>query len=252
MLGYKLREHIGVAIKTRSHTIKKALESYNTAAMALRPPADQLTWAQVVEYVFLVDFDLLRLVRQDVQEKLWAKPGNWTLCDTFFKMERAREEIQRLNIEIRRVIMYMCDNELYLEKQEKAAKDKNPELAHQIFLYKMERARVKSLHMSRFQRLSVEPGFIGDVIPGYADVTTEAAPPGSLDPASMDSESDSDEDDIEDITYKVLSVSLDDWYVFFLFMQIYDWCTYSYRFLGAHLSHLRVGGIQWWLMMTWQ
>ena len=76
MLGYKLREHIGVAIKTRSHTIKKALESYNTAAVALRPPADQLTWAQVVEYVFLADFDLLRLVRQDVQEKPWAKPGN--------------------------------------------------------------------------------------------------------------------------------------------------------------------------------
>jgi hypothetical protein len=224
--GYKLRKHIAKALQTRSHSIKKALQNYNAAAMVLRPRAPKLTWEKVVEYAFLADFDLLRAARQDIREKPWAKPANRTLRDTYFKMERAREEIERLNVEIRRVITYMRDEELYLENQESAAKDVDPELAHQIYLYKMQRARTHSLHLTRFRMLSVERGFTGQVIPGYGvDATMEPAPQDSVD---MDS--DSDEEDIKDITYKVLSVSddarevevFDSWYDFSLIMQIQD------------------------------
>ena len=113
--GYKLRKHIALkALQTRSHSIKKALQNYNAAATALRPRAPKLTWEKVVEYAFLADFDLLRAARQDIREKPWAKPANRTLRDTYFKMERAREEIERLNVEIRRVITYMRDEEHYL------------------------------------------------------------------------------------------------------------------------------------------
>ncbi|KAF8341085.1 hypothetical protein F5887DRAFT_1062512 [Amanita rubescens] len=146
---------------TRSHSIKKALQNYNAAATALRPSAPKLTWEEVVEYAFLADFDLLRATRQDIREKPWAKPANRTLRDTYFKMERAREEIERLNVEIRRVFTYMQDEELHLENQESAAKDMDPELAHQIYLYKMQRARAHSLHLTRFRKLSVERGFTG-------------------------------------------------------------------------------------------
>ena len=225
--GYKLRKHIALkALQTRSHSIKKALQNYNAAATALRPRAPKLTWEKVVEYAFLADFDLLWATRQDIQEKPWAKPVNQTLRDTYFKMERAREEIERLNVEIRRVITYMQDEELYLENQESAAKDVDPELAHQIYLYKMQQAHAHSLHLTRFRTLSVEHGFTGQVIPGYrVDATMQPAPQDSVD---MDS--DLDEEDIKDITYKVFSVSddarevevFDSWYDFSLIMQIQD------------------------------
>lgn len=61
----------------------------------------------VVEYAFLADFDLLRESHQDICDCPWSKPAFRVMIDKFFKLERAREEIQRLNIEIWRVITYI-------------------------------------------------------------------------------------------------------------------------------------------------
>ncbi|KAG2343102.1 hypothetical protein BDR05DRAFT_976169 [Suillus weaverae] len=57
--GYKLRKHIGKALQVRSAAIQTALDRYNTAARALRPPCASLSWEEVVEYTFLSNFDLL-------------------------------------------------------------------------------------------------------------------------------------------------------------------------------------------------
>jgi hypothetical protein len=45
--GYKLREKIGKALKNRANAIKRALEDYNSCALQLNPPREQLTWATV-------------------------------------------------------------------------------------------------------------------------------------------------------------------------------------------------------------
>ncbi|KAG5353297.1 hypothetical protein C0989_008515 [Termitomyces sp. Mn162] len=54
MVGYKLRKHIGKALKAQSQAICNALGKYNAAAHALSPPCPELSWDLVMEYVFLV------------------------------------------------------------------------------------------------------------------------------------------------------------------------------------------------------
>ena len=112
MLGYSLRKHIANALKARSVAIRTALDRYNTAALALMPPRQTLDWDQMVEYAFLSDFDLLRDARQDIRRKPWATPAARLAIDQAFKLERAQEEVTRLNIEIPHLATYIRDEDI--------------------------------------------------------------------------------------------------------------------------------------------
>lgn len=164
--GYKLRKHIAKALQARSQAIRTSLERYNAAALSLSRP--KLTWEQVVEYAFLAEFDLLREGRMDVRNRPWAKPASRLLMDRHFKIERAREEIQRLNIEIPRVVTYIQDEKDFLLRKEKEIVSTDAELAHQVRLYREERGRFDNVHMRRFYKLARLPGFTGGVQPGVS------------------------------------------------------------------------------------
>jgi hypothetical protein len=58
-----------------------------------------LKWDEVVEYAFLADFDLLWDARQDISQHPWAMPATRHATDLYFKMCRAKEEIQHVNNE---------------------------------------------------------------------------------------------------------------------------------------------------------
>ncbi|KAK0457967.1 uncharacterized protein EV420DRAFT_1270846 [Desarmillaria tabescens] len=152
--GYKMRKHIGKALKARSQAIRTALTQYNVAAATLIPPRPPLKWERVVEYAFLADFDLLRDVRQDMSERKWATPAGRQAMDTYFKICRAKEEIKRLNIEIQRVITYMHIEDTYLRRREGAIAETEPALAFQISRYRQDRERFYAAHMRRFYALS--------------------------------------------------------------------------------------------------
>ncbi|KAJ7707031.1 hypothetical protein B0H14DRAFT_3525882 [Mycena olivaceomarginata] len=102
--GYKLRKHIAKSLQVRSKAIKTAIGRYNEAAEAMTPPKPTLNWEEVVEYAFLADFDLLREGREDIRGELWAQPAGRAAMDQHFKLLRADEEIQQLNVEIRRFV----------------------------------------------------------------------------------------------------------------------------------------------------
>jgi len=164
--GYKLRKHIGKALKARSQAIRSALERYNAAAALMLPPRPPLSWDQVVEYAFLADFDLLRDCREDVRERVWAKPAARLAMDQYFKIERAREEIQRLNVEIKRMITHMRDEEAFLSAKEQEVASSNKPLAYQVHRYQEERTRFYNIHRRRFKKLASNPLFSGSLIPG--------------------------------------------------------------------------------------
>ncbi|KAG6809423.1 hypothetical protein H0H92_000318 [Tricholoma furcatifolium] len=63
-----------------------ALDRYNAAAAAMSPSRPVLSWDQVVEYVFLANFDLLRNCCQDVNERPWARPSARLAMDQHFKI----------------------------------------------------------------------------------------------------------------------------------------------------------------------
>jgi hypothetical protein len=161
-----MRKHIGKALQARSPAIRTALERYNAAALALNPPQRTLQWKEVVEYAFLADFDLLRDARQNISHRVWATPAGRLAMDQYFKICRAKEEISRLNVEIRRVATYLRDENRYLRTCETQIQEFNPQLAHQVALHRMERGRFDAHHLRHLTQISQLPGFTGSILPG--------------------------------------------------------------------------------------
>ncbi|KIJ57766.1 hypothetical protein HYDPIDRAFT_34807 [Hydnomerulius pinastri MD-312] len=166
--GYKMRKHIAKALQTRSAAIRMALDRYNTAAQAMRPPRRTLQWDEVVEYAFLADFDLLRDTRQDVSQRPWATPAARYAMDLHFKMVRAEEEIQCLNTELQRLLTYIIDEERYLLRCEELLKPQHPALARQVALRRGVRGRCNMAHIQRLHNLSKLPGFTGTFAVGMS------------------------------------------------------------------------------------
>ncbi|KAJ7025076.1 hypothetical protein C8F04DRAFT_1212968 [Mycena alexandri] len=166
--GYKLRKHIAKALQVRSQAIRNALNSYNTAAKSIVPAGRQLSWSEVIEYAFLADFDLLRKPSELGEVRPWSTPAARLLLDKYFKIERAREEIRRCNIEIRRVITSIRDEKAFLTAKENELQESDPGLAWCIRRYRFRRERYDLVHMERFQKLAKQAGsqFTGTLEPG--------------------------------------------------------------------------------------
>ena len=164
--GYKLRKHIGKALQTHSAAIRTALTQYNAAAKALGRRT--LEFDEVVEYAFLANFDLLRDTRQDISTCPWASPAARLAINTYFKLCRAEEEVIRLNVEIRRMVTYLVDEERYLRACEALYQDTHPALAHQISRYHAIHSRFTQLHLRSLEKISCLPGFSGTLTPGIS------------------------------------------------------------------------------------
>ncbi|KAJ7736059.1 hypothetical protein B0H14DRAFT_3097554 [Mycena olivaceomarginata] len=151
--GNELRKHIAKALQTRSKTIRTALGRYNAAATSLDPPRRTLKWEEVVEFTFLSDFDLLRDPEGNAAICPWATPAARALMDTHFKILRAKEEIQCLNIEIRRLVTYIRDEWDFLVVKEEEIRETDPDLAFFVHRYHMERGCFDDTHMKRLRKL---------------------------------------------------------------------------------------------------
>ena len=91
-----------------------------------------MEWKEVIEYAFLADFDLLRDARQDISHRPWATPAGRLAMDLHLKISRAREEIDRLDVEVRHVATYLRDKDCYLHYMENKVRTSNTCIAHQI------------------------------------------------------------------------------------------------------------------------
>ena len=87
-----------------------ALKRYNEAAALMVPPRPLLSWESVIAAANLADFDLLKNTRQDIRKLVWAQPANREGAVMYFKIKRAKEEIIRLNVEIRRLLTFLYDD----------------------------------------------------------------------------------------------------------------------------------------------
>ncbi|KAK7022491.1 hypothetical protein R3P38DRAFT_2532722 [Favolaschia claudopus] len=193
--GYKLRKHIAKALQTRSKTIRAALARYNEAALALTPPRRRLEWEEVIEFGFLSYFDILRDVQGNAAIRPWATPAARQLMDTYFKIKRAREEIDRLNVEIRRLVTYIRDEKEFLVKKEEEVKKTDPDLAFFVRQYRMRRGRFDELHMAKLQELKKElrGRFTGTLEPGVRRKEEVQVREGEME---VDSEEEEDEEEM--------------------------------------------------------
>ncbi|KIJ64310.1 hypothetical protein HYDPIDRAFT_90572, partial [Hydnomerulius pinastri MD-312] len=189
--GYKMRKHISKALQVHSAAIRTALDNYNTAAKALSPPRRTLSFDEVVEYAFLSDFDLLRDARQDVSQQPWASPTARLAMDTYFKMKRAEEEIIRLNIEIRRLVTYLHDEDNYLGLCEAQLRPAHPALAYQVTRHRNIRQRFYSHHYEVLAKIAKLRDFTGTLALGVSvenDLGESASTPRACIPALLKSQ----------------------------------------------------------------
>ncbi|KAJ7023549.1 hypothetical protein C8F04DRAFT_1271239 [Mycena alexandri] len=167
--GYKMRKHIAKALQTRSEAVKNAIARYNMAAVSMEPPMPLLTWDEVVEYVFLADFEFFRATDGELDGRKWTRPACRLAMTMYFKIVRAREEIVRLNVEIRRLVTWISDEDEFLRRKEVEVRDAGaPHMAVLIRTYRLERARSDMGHMKRIWALAKTPGFTGCILPGLS------------------------------------------------------------------------------------
>jgi hypothetical protein len=164
--GYKLREKIGKALKSRAAAIKQALEQYNHQAALLNPPRPQLTWAQVIDMVSLAEFDILRDVRQDVRQLQWAQPAHRHATRLHLRVKAARDEITRLNVEIQRLLTFMFDDYADHLLAIQRVKPSEPHLAHELAERNRDRQVINECIVNRLIQTSRLPGFSGTLTRG--------------------------------------------------------------------------------------
>ncbi|KAF7334099.1 hypothetical protein MVEN_02315700 [Mycena venus] len=168
-VAYKLRDKISKALKTRAEAIRRALKEYNSAALALSPPRDRLSFAEVLNTTTLAEFDLLRDTRQDIRVLPWTQPARREAMVLYFGIKRAKEEIRRLNVEIRRTITYMVDEHVdYYQAISSHLIRDSPlaaELSHRWSLA----TNFSTAIARRFAQCSRLTGFSGSLFPGIRE-----------------------------------------------------------------------------------
>jgi hypothetical protein len=126
----------------------------------------------------LAEFDLLHEGRDDIRDEPWALPAGQVAIDQHFKMLRADKEIERLNLEIPRLLTYIADEQEFLVyHEEHLRKEGNAVLAHQA--HRLEYGRFDDLHRQRLNKLAKEPGFTASLARGISVSTERRVPVGA-------------------------------------------------------------------------
>jgi hypothetical protein len=164
--GYKLREKINKSLKARADAIQSALKRYNEPAALLNPPRPPLSWETVVNAVNVADFDLLRDTRQDIRLLDWAQVANREGMVIYFGIKRAKEEICRLNVEIRRLLTFLYDD--YIDHYRAVCRNivTNTSLAREIHTQWLYRQQLHEVIVKRLIQTSQLPGFSGSLFHG--------------------------------------------------------------------------------------
>jgi hypothetical protein len=165
--GYAQRDKITKALRSRSDAIQTALKAYNKAAAALNPPRTQLNFADIIKMVSLAEFDILRDGTTDIRKLPWTNEASREAMRLHFGLKRAYEEIHRLNVEIRRQVTYMYDEEsLYSSVASSELAEVNPSLADYISKERDYRNAIFSNISWYLYKTSRLPAFSGDLSPG--------------------------------------------------------------------------------------
>ncbi|KDQ11427.1 hypothetical protein BOTBODRAFT_77299, partial [Botryobasidium botryosum FD-172 SS1] len=159
--GYKLRVQIAKGLQERSKTIRAALSKFNKAARDRDGSHQNLELTHLIEAVFIADVSILRECRIDVRNKLWTKPLVRKAIVAWQETLRAKEELQRVAVETRRLHTWIFDEEELLElkiQELRLRKDVlGEELAHR-------RALLVQVHdnlLRTIYEIESIPGYVG-------------------------------------------------------------------------------------------
>jgi hypothetical protein len=198
--GYKARTHLAKSLQTQCKAIRGATETYNRAAQALNPPRPPLDWAQVSRYSFLEEFGLLQNTQHDITKAPWADPVIRETIKKFFRVRRAREEIHRCNVEIRRLFTSIYDEDRQTSATLELLARQGGTIFGAVSEYSTRRKRVNSLLLGQIQHVFHLDGFTGDATRGCrkgSQLVREDGELGGHDHTDNEDPEDEDADDIE-------------------------------------------------------
>ncbi|KIL64909.1 hypothetical protein M378DRAFT_61735, partial [Amanita muscaria Koide BX008] len=146
-------QHIAKALNRRSDAVKKAIKRYNDQAELLDPPATSITWQDIAEYTFVGEFDLLRITRSDIRKEKWTQKAYREAAVSYYKLCRAREELQRLNVEVRRLQGFIYEETRHTETVINQLTTNSPLLAEELRRRWTLRSSINMLHLQRLEQL---------------------------------------------------------------------------------------------------
>lgn len=123
-------------------------------------------WEQVSHYSFLDEFHLLQDTRNDVRDKPWTRPAIRETMRQARRLDRAREELTRCNIEAHRLHTSICDEDAHFTRILNHLKSEGSQIYGAVAEYCERRRNINARHLKRLQQLYALKGFTGTPSPG--------------------------------------------------------------------------------------
>ncbi|KAL6308954.1 hypothetical protein BKA93DRAFT_864339 [Sparassis latifolia] len=160
--AYRVRTHMAKSLQTRCRAIRNAVNVYNALACQMDPPRPTLDWSKVTHYSFLEEFNLLRDTRNDIRDKPWTRPDIRAVMKQARRVARAREEIQRLDVEVHRVHTSIYDEVRAFDITLARLKDRNDPLYGAVNDFCRRRRRVNTWILARLKQIHALDEFTGN------------------------------------------------------------------------------------------
>ncbi|KAI0371572.1 hypothetical protein BV20DRAFT_1035216 [Pilatotrama ljubarskyi] len=158
--AYKVRTYIAKSLQRRLQAIRTAVAKYNNAALRLTPPRPTLDWSKVTHYTFIEDLG------SHHRCKPWAQPLVRETMKKARKILCAREELERCNVEVRRLHTAVLDEIAELQGAIRAAQEHADPILGPLEDFAVRHTRVNSHLLAVIQQIHVLKGFSGERTPG--------------------------------------------------------------------------------------
>jgi hypothetical protein len=168
-----MQMQIWKALQRRGKAIRVALNKYNRLAKQLQPPAPPLEWKDVVNYMFVAEFEILKhsYSYKDVTNAPWVSQSTREGISKYYKVQRAKEEIICLNVEIKRLSASIQEENQFFEASIETTSSTNTLLSLELATVYKSRHRVNNFHLQRLDAFEAKHGF-ADLSKGLWPVST--------------------------------------------------------------------------------
>jgi hypothetical protein len=161
IVGYKLRKHIAQALSRRCTAIRNAIQRYNDLAPLQNPPRPLLAYSEVVEYCNFSEFEILKHSDHEILSKKWATLTNRQAAKKWFKLQRAKEEVRRCNVEVARLQAWVDAEDAEMCRAVAAHKESDAAFAAHLEAIQMQRRSVNDQIRMRLQQIYSLPDYDG-------------------------------------------------------------------------------------------
>ena len=154
------------SLQTRSKTIRKAIQAYNTAAASLEPPRPALAWSDVSHYGLVEHYAILKANNTDISNKEWSQPIYCEVLKCRRCIARAKEELTRCNVEVRRLHTGIIDDAIHFKNVVRKLKEEASPSYEAVKSFAKRRNVTHRALLKRIRKIYALPGFTGDPSPG--------------------------------------------------------------------------------------